>query len=365
VSQHKARAQAGQQRLAAVATAADIGARLIAARHARRRQGRGSNVKEDAKLSTSSPAQRLGLLSLLAAIYTWLLVVFGGIVRITGSGMGCGDDWPRCNGEWIPPFTFETVIEYVHRLLAAGIGLVVLTVFVYAIVKRQAPRVSGRGGQLRPLLLASALFVFQALLGAVTVWLELPASVTIAHFVTAMLFMATLIVAAARGDAFGPTTASADARAPRIATWALTTAAVGLVVVAFGAMTANTPGAPQACTGFPLCNGRWLPEPGAVTVEIHWAHRVAAFVLLLIAGAAARLATRGGARNVARAAITTFALIVVQLVVAAVLVLSELPQSLQATHLAVGAAVWFALAVWASLARLHARTSLDRTRASG
>ncbi|MBA2458138.1 MAG: COX15/CtaA family protein, partial [Gemmatimonadales bacterium] len=28
------------------------------------------------------------------------LIVLGGIVRITGSGMGCGDHWPRCNGEW-------------------------------------------------------------------------------------------------------------------------------------------------------------------------------------------------------------------------------------------------------------------------
>jgi len=313
----------------------------------------------------ATPSRRLGLLSLLAALYTWLLVVFGGIVRITGSGMGCGDDWPRCNGEWIPAFTFETLIEYVHRLLAAGIGLVVLTVVVYAIVRRRSPGVSGAGGQMRPLLLATALFFFQAMLGAVTVWLELPPSVTIAHFVTAMLFMATLIVAAARGGAFGPTTASVDPHVTRVASWAMTSAAVGLVVIAFGAMTANTPGAPQACTGFPLCNGRWLPEPGAVSVEIHWAHRVAAFILLIVAGAATRAALRTGARSVARAAGTTFALIVLQLIVAAVLVLSELPPSLQATHLAVGAAVWFALAAWASIARLNARASLDRTPRSG
>ena len=323
-------------------------------------------MKEDAKLSAFTPSRRLGLLSLLAAIYTWLLVVFGGIVRITGSGMGCGDDWPRCNGEWIPPLTFETLIEYTHRLLAAGIGLVVLTVFVYAIMKRRAPGVSGEGGQMRPLLLATALFFFQAMLGAITVWLELPPSVTIAHFITAMLFMAALIVAAARGAAFGPLPSAGGPGASRTATWALTSAAVGLVVVAFGAMTANTPGAPQACSGFPLCNNSWLPAPGAVPVEIHWAHRVAAFVLLLIAGAATFVAMRGGApKHVARAAAATFGLIVLQLVVAAVLVLSRLPQSLQGAHLAVGAAVWFALAVWASLARQHARASLDPTQASG
>jgi heme A synthase len=312
------------------------------------------------------PAKRLGLLSLLAAIYTYLLVVFGGIVRITGSGMGCGDDWPRCNGEWIPPFTFETVIEYTHRLLAAGIGLVVLTVFVYAMMKRREPGVSGRGGLMRPLLVATALFVFQALLGAITVWLELPASVTIAHFVTAMLFMATLIVAAARGGAIGVVIGTGDPNTRRTASWALTSAAVGLVVVAFGAITANTPGAPQACTGFPLCNGQWLPEPGAVPVEIHWAHRVAAFLLLFIAAGATRVTQRNRAATpVLRAAVLTLVLIVLQLGVAAALVLSRLPQSLQAAHLAVGAALWFALSCWATLARHQARPSLDPKVRSG
>ena len=94
----------------------------------------------------NGPVRRLALLSLFAAVYTYLLVVFGGIVRITGSGMGCGDDWPLCNGEWIPPFTFETVIENTHRLLAAGIGLVVLSVFGYPLFHRTSPAVSGRGG---------------------------------------------------------------------------------------------------------------------------------------------------------------------------------------------------------------------------
>jgi len=296
------------------------------------------------------------VLSLVAAAYTYALVVFGGIVRITGSGLGCGDDWPRCNGEWIPEFTFETLIEYTHRLLAAGIGVVVLGVFAYALMKRSAPGVSGRGGLVRPLGLASVLLVFQALLGAITVRLELPPAVTVAHFVTAMIFMGTLITAAVRGGVFGEIEPGSRPATSKATTWALTTAAVGLIVVAFGAVTANTPGAPPACMGFPLCSGQLFPPAGVVPAEIHWAHRVAAFSLLFIAFAAAMAASRAGAaKPVRRAAWVSAWLVALQIVVAAALVLMSLPSPLQALHLVVGAAVWFALVVWATLARLDSK----------
>ncbi len=305
-----------------------------------------------------APRQRLALLSLLAACYTYALVVFGGIVRITGSGLGCGNDWPRCHGEWIPPFTLNTLIEYTHRLLAAGIGIVVLAVFGYALLHRRAPAVSGRGGMLRPLVLATTLFVLQALLGAVTVWLDLPPAVTIVHFVTALVFMATLINAAARGGALGEShTAGSTGNVRRAASWATAAAAVGLVVVAFGAATANTPGAAAACTGFPLCSGWLIPPAQATTAHVQWGHRLVAFALVFVIVAAV-LVTRGGASPRARRmAVLALALVFVQLGVAAALVLLRLPHALQALHLAVGAAVWFALAAWATLARLDTRTS--------
>ncbi len=296
--------------------------------------------------------RRTAVLSLIAAGYTYALIVFGGIVRISGSGMGCGEDWPRCNGAWIPTFTLETFIEYMHRLLAAGIGLVVLAVVSYAWVHRRSSGIGGPGGVLRPLALASVLLVGQALLGAITVRLELPTEVTVAHFVTAMVFMATLIVAAARGGAFGAATGGADRRDARLS---LAVLGLGFVVIAFGAVTANLPGAAAACTGFPLCSGALLPPAGALTAEMHWAHRLAAFALLALAAGAAWVTRRvPTARRVRTAAYVATALIVTQIAVAAALVLMRLPQSLQALHLAVGAAVWFALVVWTVLAHADA-----------
>jgi heme A synthase len=302
--------------------------------------------------------RRLGLLALFAAIYTYALVVFGGIVRITGSGMGCGDDWPRCNGQWIPDFTLETFIEYAHRLLAAGIGLVVLAVFAYAVLHRRKHGFSGPGGLLRPLALAALLLIFQIALGAITVRLELPTEVTVAHFVTALVFMAMLVLTAVRAGIFGDRSAGGtDPAVARSAARAATGAALlGLLLVALGAVTANTAGAPQACQGFPLCNDALLPRATAPGVHIHWTHRVVAYLLTLHVLAATFTAYRRGAsRGVTRAASATSALVLAQIGIAAALVLSFLPRSLQALHLAAGAGIWFALVVWAALARRDAR----------
>jgi heme A synthase len=302
--------------------------------------------------------RRLAVLAFVASIYTYALVVFGGIVRISGSGMGCGPDWPRCNGEWIPPFTLETFIEYMHRLLAAGIGLVVLAVLGYAFVHRRTHGIGGPGGVLRPLAIAAVLLIAQALLGAITVWLELPTEVTVAHFVTAMIFMAALIIASVRAGLFGEASPRPEPGAWRLA---ITTAALGLAVIGLGAVTANTPGAPTACMGFPLCNGQILPPRGIVPAEIQWAHRLAAFVLVLLAAAAAWNARRESvSTRVQRAATVSAVLIAVQIGVAALLMLLRLPAALQSLHLAVGAAVWFALVVWVALARQDTTARLDR-----
>lgn len=297
--------------------------------------------------------RRLGTLCGFAAVYTYALIVFGGIVRITGSGMGCGDDWPRCNGQWIPAFTFETLIEYTHRLLAAGIGLVVLAVFAYALLHRNTAGIGGRGGALRPLGVAAVLLVFQVALGAITVRLELPTSVTVAHFITAMLFMAALLVAAVRtGVMGGRGPAAAWPVARRAWRMAAAAAVLGLIVVSFGALTANTPAAPQACRGFPLCNGALLPPASMPPAHLHWTHRLLAFLFLFhVIGASIAAARAGAAEVVRRAANITLVLVIIQVAVAAVLVILPLPWQLQAVHLAVGAAIWFAVVCWAALAR--------------
>jgi heme A synthase len=72
--------------------------------------------------------------------YAWLVVAFlilvilwGAVVRATGSGAGCGNHWPTCNGEIIPtPETIERMIEFGHRVTSAFSGFLVLGLLVWA-----------------------------------------------------------------------------------------------------------------------------------------------------------------------------------------------------------------------------------------
>ncbi len=222
---------------------------------------------------TSSTPDRARLLRRLAWTGSALalgLIVLGGVVRITGSGMGCGDHWPRCDGEWFPPLDLPTLIEIGHRWVAA---LVSLLVFAVALVAWRRHR---REPALRnPALLAAALLVVQVLLGAVTVKLALPPWVIITHLANAMLLLATLMVVALRAGGPEEAPVPLDRRSRGLA---LGTAAFGFVVILFGAQVANFH-AGLLCLGFPLCNGGVLP-PASSLAALHWAHRVLAFAFL-------------------------------------------------------------------------------------
>ncbi|NJK42742.1 MAG: hypothetical protein HC937_03560, partial [Aquincola sp.] len=111
--------------------------------------------------------RRLSGVALLAALGH---VVFGGFVRISGSGMGCGDHWPKCYGYWFPPLDRpDLVIEVFHRYFAATLSTVVAVFLLTAFLRRAERGVAGRGGVLRAAALAFGIVIFAATLGAVTV----------------------------------------------------------------------------------------------------------------------------------------------------------------------------------------------------
>ncbi len=322
-------------------------------------------VEERAGTSAAERARRsFGRLAAFAAACTYGLIVVGGVVRISGSGLGCGDEWPRCHGSWVPPMTVSTLIEYLHRLLAAGVVVVVGIVLVQALRQRGRAGFGGRGGLVRPALLAAGLLVLQVVLGGVTVLLRLPPAVTVLHLGTAMALFATLLVAAVRGGALDGDRASGAAEgsgAGRVFRTAFAGAVLAYLVVLMGALVANTQapvsGAPSAaalaCHGFPLCNGQLLPGGGhGGLVHIQWTHRLLAYLLLLHAvGAAFVLRRRVRPGPVRAAGFAAVALVLVQVGVAAAMVGLGLPPELRGLHLLVGAGVWGALVVWTTLAR--------------
>ena len=64
---------------------------------------------------------------------TILVIVSGDIVQITGSGAGCGENWPKCNGELLPGTTnVNTTIEFVHRFLTTIVGFCIISLALFA-----------------------------------------------------------------------------------------------------------------------------------------------------------------------------------------------------------------------------------------
>ena len=74
--------------------------------------------------------RRLATLTLVLAFGQ---VVFGAIVRITGSGLGCGDHWPKCLGHWLPPLDRpDLIIEVTHRWIALALSIAVVALLIVA-----------------------------------------------------------------------------------------------------------------------------------------------------------------------------------------------------------------------------------------
>lgn len=275
-----------------------------------------------------SPAWRR--LALAAVMFTFLLVVLGGIVRITGSGMGCGDDWPLCNGYLIPTFDLETFLEWSHRLVAGVVSILVVALAAVAWKPGRPPEWRGRR---RISVLALVLLTVQVLLGAVTVWLELPPGSVILHLGTAMLLLAVLLVGTLQGFAGEE---RAAVRADEASRGTLLFAAGAFVVVLAGALVANLDAA-GACRGFPLCGGRWWPV-GSVPAQIQWGHRLLAYGLtaaaLFLPGYVGSRRPRD--RKARTLAFVTVGLILSQIAVGAALVTGPLTLGVRALHLALG-----------------------------
>ena len=299
--------------------------------------------------------QLLKRLSLVALVLAFAQIVFGAIVRITGSGMGCGDHWPKCQGQWFPPHDrMDLIIEITHRYIAFGLSVVILALVVTAFLRRGDTGVGGRGGALRPATVAGFLVVTAALLGAVTVKLALNPFVIAAHLTIAMSLLATLALVLARAGGLGMSTElkSTTGRTFRAARFAVVLA---LLTVVFGALTANVPDAALACPGFPWCSEYMIYGPA---IGVHVTHRILAFLLFgHLLGMAIATARRKEPPVIRRAAVTAFATAVAQVLVAAAMIGMQFPPVFRSLHQAFGTLVWLAvvvLAILSSRARIGA-----------
>lgn len=286
------------------------------------------------------------ILAILTTALTYLLIVIGGAVRATGSGLAC-PNWPTCNGNVIPNFNQHVLIEYTHRLTASAVSILVVLLALGAIWIWHVPR------YLRVLSLAAvALLVVQVILGGVTVLSNLPPQIVTAHLATATLLLGvltTVSVYALTGRA-----GRRDAETRRFARVAMIAAAGFFLVILSGSYVVGSD-AGLACHTWPLCNGQFIPGGGEQQVDIVVLHRIVALLIgvVILVGAIYGWNRREKQPIAWWVAVGALALYVVQVVVGGANVWFGLASGIQIAHLAVAQALWMtttALVVVASAA---------------
>jgi cytochrome c oxidase assembly protein subunit 15 len=223
-------------------------------------------------------------MALLTAIGMFCVLLAGALVTKTESGRGCGEDWPLCNGKFIPAYTIESMIEYSHRAVSGIVGILVLVtvIWVWRVVRERK--------DIR-LYAISALFftVLQAILGAMAVIWEQSNAVMALHFGFSLVaFASTLLLAIAiwrihlpahpSGWGLAYTQGLSVTKGFRNLVWVTTV--YSYVVVYIGAYVRHTDSG-GGCEGWPLCNGQVIPEWLDATI-IAFFHRLAALALLLL-----------------------------------------------------------------------------------
>lgn len=125
-------------------------------------------------------------IALLAIVVSYLLIVFGGFVASSESGMGCGPEWPLCNGAVIPELQGDTLIEFAHRVIALVVIGIAAVLFVK--IKQTQDLALQRAGSWMVHLLGILVVA-----GAFVVVYDLPPLVVTTHLMLAMIFLGSLL----------------------------------------------------------------------------------------------------------------------------------------------------------------------------
>jgi heme A synthase len=308
---------------------------------------------------------RFRRLAYLTALLTFALIVVGGVVRISDSGLGCGpagsgtEGWPLCGGRAVPVIDTNMIIEYTHRILAAAVTILIAYLVWTAWRHRRSERLL-----VRVSFAALGLILVQAALGGLTVEEGLKQELVATHLGVAMLQIGLVLLMGRVGGPDGVASLKPGAtRSIRVLTGLALVALLG-TIVAGGYMSASelhgtgvehrSVDAHMACgEQFPACDGEFLPFGRSEALDIHLTHRVFMYVsvLLLIALFVTVVRQRRrlpeGAEDLTQRAWLTVLILFTQVLLGAVNVWAGEHAWLIVAHLAVGTLLWVALITFA------------------
>jgi protoheme IX farnesyltransferase len=297
------------------------------------------------------PLTRYQKLAVATIVATLLLVTMGVIVRATDSGLGC-PDWPFCYGQVIPPLDdYKAWLEWIHRAIAAIIGLLILGLAFFAI-RDHRDRPSILWGSIGAVLLVA----FQAWLGRETVRLGNSGESVTAHLAAAMALEGLLIYLFVRSRF--PARLPPHGASQRFTLLAAFGAATTYALLLFGS---NVTAADAALIfpDWPLMGGTFFPPLTDLT-SVHVLHRWVAVVVGLIVAAVwlAAWRTQRGNRAIIWLATTAAVLFPIQAVIGGLQVLTQLAAWTQTLHVALGAIIWGAMAALGAVSYYAARISV-------
>lgn len=284
-------------------------------------------------------------LAFITCAATLILIGVGVYVRATGSGLGC-PDWPTCHGGIVPPHEQEALIESTHRFVAAFVGILVIATAVFA-----WRHFRGTPAVLWPAIAAVPLVGIQGVIGAITVWEELPAEIVATHLLLAMAILTVMAATALAmfNEVRGGIPPEQRAAAWRVGQRAIVALVLFAAVVWIGGYLGESGGS-TACEGWPLCSGGVFP--GADDQQItHMVHRYLAALLLVPLAwlVVAAWQERGGLRWGVHVARTTAVLYGAQVAIGALNVLYTFPDGLTVTHTVLASLLWLTLSAAALL----------------
>lgn len=223
-------------------------------------------------------------MAIITAVGMFIVLLMGARVTATGSGEGCGTDWPLCHGEWLPADTYESLTEYSHRFVTGIEGIFVLIAVILAWpLRKQFPSfrilVPGVGLTL----------IVQSLMGAAAVKWPTSPQVMATHFGISLIclgsaaLIAFVLMEAKNGKPERPQVRATQQDALRWFRWLLIVTFVFSIVVAYTGAYVRHTGSELACTTWPTCHGEVIPNLDPTTPEgTQTIHRLSAGIISLM-----------------------------------------------------------------------------------